>query len=88
MIGRERGDQLRDALAQLQREVGRRGAHELAHVLDRDVVGGGAALGRLGLAHVLGSPVARTTAALEETRVYCEAERPERRAPPGARGSG
>jgi len=51
MIVREAGDQLGDPVAQLQREVRRRRAHQLAHVLDPDVVGGGAALWRLGLAH-------------------------------------
>ena len=34
------GDQAGDAVAELQREVRRRGAHELADVVDRDLVVG------------------------------------------------
>src|SRR5436853_567033 len=51
VVGRQRGDELRDPVAQLQREVRRGGAHELAHVLDRDLVVRPGALGVLGLAH-------------------------------------
>src|SRR3954462_14187146 len=49
MVGVQRGDQPRDAVAQLQREVRRGGAHELADVVDGDVAR--EAVGMLGLAH-------------------------------------
>src|SRR4051794_34504301 len=51
MVGLEAADEGGDAVAELQREVRRRGAHELAHVLDRDLVVGGAAARVLGFAH-------------------------------------
>src|SRR3954451_15857954 len=51
MIGVEPADQRGDAVAKLQREVRRRGAHELAHVLDGDLVVGGASARVLGFAH-------------------------------------
>src|SRR6266540_505479 len=44
----QRGDQSGDAVADLQREVRRRGAHQLADVVDRDLVAGGLADGALG----------------------------------------
>src|SRR4051794_15234058 len=46
-------DEPRDAVADLQREVRRRRAHELADVVDRDLVAGGLADGALGFAHGL-----------------------------------
>src|SRR4051794_1774114 len=51
MLGRKRADELGDAVAHLQREVRRRGAGELAHVLDGDLPAGTAALWVLGFAH-------------------------------------
>src|SRR6185436_8725917 len=51
VVGRKAADERGDAVAQLQREVRGRGAHELAHVLDGDRVVGGAAGGVLGFAH-------------------------------------
>ena len=45
------GDQPRDAVAQLQREVGRRGAHQLAQVVDGDLALRAQALRLLGLGH-------------------------------------
>jgi hypothetical protein len=45
----QRADELGDPVAQLEREVRRRGAHELAHVVDGDLAAG--AIGMLGLAH-------------------------------------
>src|SRR4051794_4358912 len=51
VVGGQRADELGDAVAQLQREVRGRGAHQLAHVLDGDLVVGSGALGVLGLAH-------------------------------------
>src|SRR3954454_2539436 len=51
MVGLEAADEGGDAVAELQRELRRRGAHELAHVLDRDLVVGGAAARVLGFAH-------------------------------------
>ena len=53
VILRQARDQPGDAVAELQREVRRRGAHELADVLDRDLVAGGLADGALGFAHGL-----------------------------------
>src|SRR4051812_31206381 len=53
VIGRQRRDQRGDPVAQLQREVRRRGAHELAHVLDRDLVVRPRAIWVLRLAHWL-----------------------------------
>jgi hypothetical protein len=50
MVRGEVADQLGDAVSQLEREVRRRGAHELAHVLDGDVVAREAG-GILGFAH-------------------------------------
>src|SRR5262249_42256445 len=38
MVRRQAVDQLHDAVSQLQREMGGRCAHQLAHVLDRDLV--------------------------------------------------
>ena len=46
-------DEPRDPVADLQREVRRRRAHELAHVLDGDVVVGDPAVGMLCFAHWL-----------------------------------
>ena len=46
--GREVRDQGRDAVAQLQREMGRGGAHQLAHVLDGHLAGALLALPRAG----------------------------------------
>ena len=46
-------DEPGDAVADLQREVRRRGAHQLADVVDRDLVAGGLADGALGFAHGL-----------------------------------
>src|SRR4051794_25812516 len=57
MVGGQPLDQPRDAVAQLQREVGGGGAHELAHVLDRDLPIGAEAVGVLGFAH--GAPEGR-----------------------------
>ena len=51
VAGRQAGDQPRDAVADLQREVRRRGAHELADVVERDLVVGAAADGMLGFGH-------------------------------------
>ena len=51
--GRQRGDQPGDAVAELQREVRRRRARQLADVLDRDLVASGPADGALGFAHGL-----------------------------------
>src|SRR5215216_6797916 len=48
---RSRHDQLADPVAQLEREVRRRGAHQLAHVLDRDAVLGPQATRLLGFGH-------------------------------------
>ncbi len=55
MVGRQAGDQRGDAIAQLQREVRRGGAHQLAHVLDGHLVRLAAlqAIGIFGLAHAL-----------------------------------
>ena len=53
MVRGQRGDQPGDAVADLQREVRRRGAHQLADVVDRDLVVGGLADGALGFAHGL-----------------------------------
>jgi hypothetical protein len=52
--GREGGDQLPNARAQLQREVRRRGAHQLAHVLHRHLMTWPRADRMLCLAHFLG----------------------------------
>src|SRR4029079_15438992 len=51
IVGRQRADQRADAVAQLQREVRRRGAHQLAHVVDADGAVGSEALGLLGFGH-------------------------------------
>src|SRR5262249_32315272 len=51
--GGQRRDQLGDAVAQLQREVGGRGAHQRPDVLHGDLAVGAGALGVLGLAHWL-----------------------------------
>ncbi len=59
MIGRQAADELGDPVAQLQREVGRRGAHELAHVGERDLVVRALAVGVLGLAHQRGATSSR-----------------------------
>src|SRR5919112_993925 len=55
-------DEPRDAVADLEREVRRRGAHELAHVVDRDLVVAAAADRMLCLGHGVArtaSPAAR-----------------------------
>src|SRR4051794_9280637 len=57
MVGGQTLDQSRDAVAQLQREVGGGGAHELAHVLDRDLPIRAEAIRVLGFAH--GAPEGR-----------------------------
>src|SRR5207248_4401326 len=51
MVGRQAADQLDDAVAQLQGEVGGGGAHELADVVDRDLAVRAQAGGMLGFAH-------------------------------------
>ena len=53
MVRRQARDQPRDAVADLQREVGGGGAHQLTHVLDGDLVLRPEALGKLCLAHRL-----------------------------------
>src|SRR4051794_24787790 len=57
MVGGQPLDQPCYAVAQLQREVVGGGAHELAHVLDRDLPIGAEAVGVLGFAH--GAPEGR-----------------------------
>ena len=63
VVGRQRRDQLADPVAELEREVRGRGAHELAHVVDRHAVLGAQALGLLGFGHGAGvyEPVAAST---------------------------
>ncbi len=51
MVGRQALDQRPDTGPQLQREVRRRGAHQRAHVLERDRVVGLQQLRVLGVAH-------------------------------------
>ena len=51
VLGRQRRDQLADAVAELEGEMRRRGAHELAHVVHRDAVLGAQALRLLGFGH-------------------------------------
>src|SRR4051794_29488437 len=53
MVGREVADEHRDAVAQLEREVRGGGAHELADVLEGNLVVGVATVGTLGLAHLV-----------------------------------
>src|SRR5689334_6010993 len=55
MIVRQAANQGADALAQLQREVRRRCAHELTHVLHGDLVLGLQPIGVLSLAHFCGT---------------------------------
>src|SRR5829696_6355137 len=56
VVLREPGDQLADAVAQLQGEVRGGGAHQLADVVDRHLVLRAQALGLLGLGHGVQSP--------------------------------
>ena len=51
MVGGQVADQVRDARAQLQREVRRRGAHQRAHVVDCDLASLAQPVGVLSLAH-------------------------------------
>src|SRR5215203_2688334 len=51
---RQRRDQLADPVAQLKREVRRRGAHQLAHVLDGHAVLGSESVRLLGFGHRAG----------------------------------
>jgi hypothetical protein len=60
MILGQAGDQPRDPVADLQREVGGGGARELTDVLDGDLVLGPEALGMLGLAQGL-TPALRSS---------------------------
>src|SRR3954471_14127893 len=84
VIGGQRRDQLRDAGAQLEREVRGGGAHELAHVLDRDLVVGPGAIGMLRLAHrsptLRGAPIrgARARARLLSGSVTHASRGPDR----------
>jgi hypothetical protein len=55
VISGQTADQRSDPLAQLQREVGGRSAHELAHVLDGYLVVGTEAIWMLGLTHFCGT---------------------------------
>src|SRR5438270_13532580 len=54
MAGRQVADQSPDSLAQLQREVRSRGAHQLAHVIDRDLAPRPKAIRVLRLTHLAG----------------------------------
>src|SRR5947209_7471230 len=70
MIGRQAADQGPDPLAQLEREVRGRGAHQLAHVLDGDLVVGLESVWMLGLAHFCGTTSRRLSiSAWTETEI-------------------
>src|SRR6185437_9561263 len=55
MAGGEVANQLADPLAQLQREMRRRRAHQLSHVVDGDLATGTQTIWILGLAHFWGT---------------------------------
>src|SRR5215212_5045896 len=75
VAGRQRLDQAADAVADLQREVGRDGAGEGADVLDGDLLRLPQQLGVLGLAHspppIFASSASSFTSACWATSIAC-----------------
>src|SRR5205085_12156051 len=70
MLGGQAADQGPDPLAQLEREVRGGGAHQLAHVLDGDLVVGLESIWMLGLAHFCGTTSRRLSiSAWTETEI-------------------
>jgi hypothetical protein len=59
MTRRQAADQASDPLAELEREVWRRGAHELAHIVNRDLASVPQTIWMLGLAHFCGTTSSR-----------------------------
>ncbi len=70
VVGRQVLDEPGDPVAQLEREVRGRGAHELAHVVDRHPVAGVAAGGELGFAHGVFSVVSGMISSSVSSRAW------------------
>jgi len=72
MVSRQVADQLADPLAELEGEVRGGGAHELAHIVHRDLAVGAEAIGMLGFAHFWGTASNRlSTSACTEVDTAC-----------------